>query len=164
MISNAHFWNAGARSYNPMCLNPLLVLEKITPLPGSSDYLMIYYKSFVNPFCNSYKNLTTKDAILSSYWSTRFNWWFPIGWPLFTKASQGQAVEVENLKYLIQFRIKIKSNKPIKTRGKIISVYLFKSIKILYLKKQIFHQIKKIFQQNISIFWILLKSNTLYIC
>ena len=36
MISNAHFWNAGARSYNPICLNPLLVLEKITPLPGSS--------------------------------------------------------------------------------------------------------------------------------
>ena len=39
MISNAHFWNAGARSYNPICLNPLLVLEKITPLPGSSVYL-----------------------------------------------------------------------------------------------------------------------------
>ena len=38
MISNAHFWNAGARSYNPICLNPLLVLEKITPLPGSSEY------------------------------------------------------------------------------------------------------------------------------
>ena len=41
MISNAHFWNAGARSYNPICLNPLLVLEKITPLPGSSVYSFI---------------------------------------------------------------------------------------------------------------------------
>ena len=37
MISNAHFWNAGARSYNPICLNPLLVLDKISPLPGSSE-------------------------------------------------------------------------------------------------------------------------------
>ena len=42
MIFNAHFWNAGARSYNPICLNPLLVLEKITPLPGSSDNLSLY--------------------------------------------------------------------------------------------------------------------------
>ena len=45
MISNAHFWNAGARSYNPICLNPLLVLEKITPLPGSSAYM---YKQYID--------------------------------------------------------------------------------------------------------------------
>ena len=47
MISNAHFWNAGARSYNPICLNPLLVLDKISPLPGSSGATSLCIPSLI---------------------------------------------------------------------------------------------------------------------
>ena len=55
MISNAHFWNAGARSYNPICLNPLLVLDKISPLPGSSVSTHIFYKENL-PYKSRFSN------------------------------------------------------------------------------------------------------------
>ena len=63
MISNAHFWNAGARSYNPICLNPLLVLEKITPLPGSSEHLLEVKNriTFIVLKCKIYKNLPIEN-------------------------------------------------------------------------------------------------------
>ena len=74
MISNAHFWNAGARSYNPICLNPLLVLDKISPLPGSSvkdmpfvSFVFIQKQSYLlqkqwNEF--GYRHLKSKKSYL----------------------------------------------------------------------------------------------------
>ena len=79
MISNAHFWNAGARSYNPICLNPLLVLDKISPLPGSSEeesgwgsvqlhYLFAHHRWYCNnPTMPSYDNGLSEHLLIFEY-------------------------------------------------------------------------------------------------
>ena len=65
MISNAHFWNAGARSFHPICLIHLLELKKIYPLwrifPFKPLHFVLY--SIHNPSILYYRVLRSTIEI-----------------------------------------------------------------------------------------------------